>query len=81
MNSNITMTISGFTRTNENKAVYIMFTEQDKTAEIALPGCRVIANNGFTEEELKKLVKYVGEEQEAIYAEAKKVNPFTAMMK
>lgn len=75
------MTVSGITRTKENKAVYVLFTENDKTVEISLPGCKVISNNGFTTEELKEFVKYVDNEQDTIYAMAKDVNPFKAMMK
>lgn len=81
MNTNITMCVSGMTRTKEDKAVYVLFTEQEKSAEIAIPGCRVISNKGFSDEEMKQLMMYVEGEQDAIFDAAKKINPITAMMK
>ena len=55
MNTNITMSVSGMTRTKEDKAVYVLFTDREKSAEIAIPGRRVISNKGFSDEEMKQL--------------------------
>lgn len=81
MNTNITMSVSGMTRTKEDKAVYVLFTDREKSAEIAIPGRRVISNKGFSDEEMKQLMMYVEGEQDAIFEAAKKINPITAMMK
>ena len=81
MNSQITMSVSGLTRTKDDKAVYVLFTDNDKSAEIAIPGCRVVSNKGFTVEEMNQLMEYVKSEQDTIFEMAKKVNPIYAMMK
>ena len=81
MNTNITMSVSGMTRTKEDKAVYVLFTDREKSAEIAIQGRRVIYNKGFSDEEMKQLMMYVEGEQDAIFEAAKKINPITAMMK
>lgn len=81
MNSEITMTVSGMTHTKDDKAVYVLFTDKEKTAEIAVPGCRVVSNEGFSDEEMEQLITYVDSEQDTIFSMAKNVNPIKAMMK
>ena len=80
-NSQITMSVSGMTRTKDDKAVYVLFTDNNKSAEIAIPGCRVVSNKGFTTDEMNQLMEYVKSEQDTIFEMAKKVNPIYAMMK
>lgn len=81
MNSELTMSVSSMTRKGEEKAVYILFRDGSKTAEFALPECRLIRNDGFDENEERQLRDYVNAEQDKIYAMAREVNPLRAFMK
>jgi len=80
MNNEIKMSVSSLTRKDNDKAVYVLFQDRNKTAEFALPGCRLINNYGFNEVELSQLKEYVDNEQDKIYSLAKQVNPMKAFM-
>lgn len=80
MNSEIKMSVSSVTRSDDKKGVYVLFTDGDKSAEFVVPGCKAINNKGFDEEELKQLRDYVDNEQDYIFSLAKTVNPMKAFM-
>ena len=80
MNSEIKMSVSSMTRTGDQKAVYVLFRDGDKSAEYSLPGCGLVRNKGFSDAELKSLKEYVDNEQDSIYAMAKGVNPIKALI-
>ena len=80
MSNEIKMSVSSMTRTRDSKAVYVMFSDNDKIAEFTLPGLNVISNKGFSDEEINQLKDYMTNEQDAIYALAKQVNPMKAFM-
>ena len=80
MNSEIRMSVSSLTRTGDNKAVYVLFQDKGKTAEIALPGSRLVSNSGFSDEEILQLKEYAENEQDSIYELAKQINPMRAFM-
>ena len=80
MNNEIKMSVSSMTRTKDDKAVYVMFSDGDKSAEFSLPGCKVVSNKGFTAEEIEQLKDYIDNEQDNIYSLAKQVNPMKAFM-
>ena len=80
MNSEIKMSVSSMTRTKDDKAVFVLFEDGDKNAEISLPACKLVNNKGFSEEEISQLVDYVRNEQDSIYAIAKQINPMKAFL-
>lgn len=86
MNSEIKMSVSSVTRSDDKKGVYVLFTDGDKSAEFVIGSeesgykCKVINNKGFDEEELKQLRDYVDNEQDYIFSLAKTVNPMKAFM-
>lgn len=80
MNSEVKMSVSSMTRSGDKKGVYVLFTDENKSAEFVVPGCKIISNKGFNEEELKQLTDYVTNEQDYIFSLAKKVNPMRAFM-
>ena len=55
MNADIKMSVSSMTRTKDRKAVYVFFQDCDKTAEFTLPGCALVKNKGFSDDEVKSL--------------------------
>ena len=75
MNSEIKMCISSMPRTEDKKAVYVLFTDGEASAEYAIPECRLLSNKGFTEDEIKQLKEYINNEQDYLYGLAKEVNP------
>ena len=68
------------THTKESKAVYVMFQDGDKNAEIALPECRLVSNRGFSDEEISQLMDYASNEQDSIFELAKGINPMKAFL-
>lgn len=80
MNSEIKMSVSTMTRTKDSKAVYVMFEDGAKNAEISLPGCSLVRNNGFSDEEIAQLMEYSKNEQDSIFEVAKKINPMKAIL-
>ena len=75
------MSVSSMTRKDGNKAVYVLFQDGKRAAEFAVPGCRMVKNDGFSEEEVRSLRDYVDGEQDKIFAMAKEVSPIKAFMK
>jgi len=80
MNSEIKMSVSGMTRKGEEKAIYVLFSDGDNTAEYALPGCKLLRSSGFSEDDLRQLRDYLENEQDAVFAMAKEINPLKAFM-
>ncbi len=81
MDSGITMSVSSMTRKGDQKAIYILFREGEKSAEISLPECKVIRNDGFDQEQISQLCDYVDGQRETIYEMARQINPVKALMK
>ena len=68
------------TRTKDSKAVYVMFEDGAKNAEIALPECKLVSNKGFSDEEISQLMDYAVNEQDSIFELAKGINPMKAFL-
>ena len=75
------VTISGITRTENSKAVYVLIEDENKKAEFSLPGCKLINNKGFNQSELNELREYIDGNQDEIFKLAKSINQMRAMMK
>lgn len=80
MNNEVKMSVSSMTRNDDKKGVYVLFTDKDRAVEFIVPGCKVISNKGFNEDEIKQLRDYVDNEQDYIYSLAKTVNPMKAFV-
>ena len=80
MNSEIKMSVSSMTRTKDSKAVYVLFEDNGKSAEIAMPECKIVNNKGFSDEEIAQLTDYVKNEHDSIYELAKGINPMKAFL-
>lgn len=76
------MMVSGVSEKNGRKIAYILFEDEDKrSAEAVIPECRVISNNGFSEEEVAQLEDYVRRNLTDLKKRAVGINPVTALMK
>ena len=80
MNKDIKMSVSSMTRNKDKKAVYVFFQDGEKTAEFTLPGCDLVKNNGFSDDDIRQLKEYIDNEQDTIFGMAKQVNPIKAIM-
>lgn len=92
MNEAVKMSVSSLMRHGDSKSIYVLFTDQDKSAEFVVPelssseggestnSCRVLSNKGFSENELEQLKDYLDNERDYIYCIAKEVNPVKAFM-
>ena len=80
MNSEIKMSVSSMTRSEDKKGVYVLFTDGNKSAEFIVPEGKIVSHNGFSENELKQLKEYVQNEQDYIFSLAKTVNPLKAFL-
>lgn len=76
------MLVSGVSEKNGRKMAYVLFEDEDKrSAEAVIPECRVISNNGFSEEEVVQLEDYVRRNLTDLKKRAAGINPVTALMK
>ena len=80
MNQEIKMSVSSMTRSGEEKAIYVLFQDGEKMAEMTVPGHKVVYNRGFDADEIKQLIEYATQEQDAIFQLAKGVNPMKAFL-
>lgn len=80
MNDTVRMSVSSMTRHGDNKAIYVLFTDGDNSAEFTVPGCTLLNSKGFDDEEIHQLKDYVENETDYIYSIAKGVNPMKAFM-
>lgn len=81
MNGEVKMSVSSMTRKDGNKAVYVLFQDGKREAEFAVPGCRMVRNSGFSDEEVRSLRDFVDGEQDKIFAMAKEAGPIKAFLK
>ena len=81
MNESVNMSVSAINGKNEDRVVYVLFRDEEKSAELSLPGCKIISNKGFSEEELAQLKTYAENSEDYIFSLAKEINPMKAFMK
>lgn len=72
------MSVSQIIKEKDQKKIYILFSEEDKSAEILYPECRIIKNSGFTPEETEALCLYMKTNKDQIEQLAKSVSLWKA---
>lgn len=80
MNENVNMSVSSIIRKDGNKAIYVLFTDQDKMCEFELSEKKLLSNKGFEESELEELKEYITHEVDSIMSIAKNVDPMKGFM-
>lgn len=76
--------ISGIVDKEGNKKACVYFEDENipgRYAEGYVPDCKIVRQQGFSEEEITKLEEYLLENIAAIKREAQDINPIKAMMK
>ena len=81
MNENIQMSVSSIVSKDNEKRIYVQFSDGEKIAEAVLPQGKIIYNKGFSEEETAVLQAYIKSEEKSITETAKGINPMTAIMR
>lgn len=79
--SEVEMLISGFFTKDGRKMMRISFTRGKDFAEGLLPDGIIDRSDGFTEEEISKLEKFIRTNSQEIMAQAKEINPIRSWLK
>ncbi len=74
------MSVSSAVTKDGKQKIYVLFQEEGRQAECALPEFEVVRSHGFTDEELQQLIGYMKKEEETIRAQATTVNVMSAFM-
>lgn len=72
--------ISGIMGEGDNKKIYVLFSDKDRSAEGRLPDGRIISNKGFTEDEIGQMEAYLKMNKELIVKEATQINPIKSFL-
>lgn len=73
-NEEMKMTHSGIVVKDKRRHVSVRFERGADVAEAVLPECKVIKSTGFSAEEVQGLENYLMQENDNIFARAKKLN-------
>lgn len=76
----VKMSVSSIVGKDGKKYIYVLFSDETRSAELRLPEGKMISNQGFTPEEVQKLEEYLAKEKETIVAMAKNVNAMNAFL-
>lgn len=79
--SEVEMLISGFFTKDGRKMMRISFMRGKDFAEGLLPDGIIDRSEGFTEEELGKLEKFIRTNSQEIMAQGKEINPIRSWLK
>ena len=55
MNDTVQMSVYSMTCHGDEKAIYVFFSDDEKTAEFMIPGCKLLNSSGFDDGELRQL--------------------------
>lgn len=80
MNENIDMKVSSIIRKDGDKAIYVLFSEDERSCEFVLPEKKLLSNHGFREDEIMELTDYITNEADSILDIAKNVDPMKGFM-
>lgn len=72
--------ISGVMGEGDNKKIYVLFEDLEKSAEGRIPDCTIISNKGFSQDEVKQMEDYLRESKDLIISEAKRINPIKSFL-
>jgi len=75
LSDEVNMTVTTLLHKDGKAFARVSFLRESDWAEGIVPGGKIEQSEGFSEEEIEKLETYLAEEEEAILAQAKKINP------
>ena len=59
MEEELKMTVSAVCAKDGERYAFVSFTDGSRAAERKIPECRILSNNGFTEDETRQLEEYM----------------------
>ena len=62
MGEEVKMSVSPVCTKNDQQYAFVSFSDEKRTAEGKIPECKIISNQGFTEEEIIQLEDYMRRE-------------------
>lgn len=74
------MLVSGISVIDGEKKAYILFEDENRSAEGIIPDCKIVKNNGFDDDEIGQLEIYLKCNLGELKKQAASVNPIKAMM-
>ena len=81
MSEELQMIVSGIVKKEGRPTIYVSFQDGSCRAEGSIPDCKIIANEGFSLEEVEILEQYMKHQQDEIRAMAKHISPMDAFLK
>ena len=80
LSEDIKMSVSGFVGEGEKRHICVLFERDKDMAELHIPSYKVMANRGFTQDELKRMVDYIKENETEIKRNAQGINIMRAFL-
>lgn len=74
------MSVSPICQKDGRKVAYVSFSDDRRSAEGAIPDCRIIRNEGFNEDEIARLEYYMEGNLGMLKQMAASVNPMDAFL-
>lgn len=80
MNDELKMSVSPICSKDGKKYAFVSFTDGSRTAEGKIPDCKIISNEGFSEDEVRQLEDYMNQELAQIKKMAAGINIMHSFM-
>jgi len=81
MNDDVNMMVSPVCTKDGKSYAFVSFEDGEKTAEGKIPDCNIIANKGFSADEVQQLETYMKRELTNLKKMAANINPMDALLK
>lgn len=76
----LTMKVSGICRRDGQKVAYVTFSDAGRNAEGIIPDCKIVKNEGFSDDEAGQLELYLRLNLDTLKKQAAQVSPVRAML-
>ncbi|MCM1047562.1 MAG: hypothetical protein NC433_03970 [Clostridiales bacterium] len=80
MSDELKMSVSPICTKDGSKYAFVSFTDEERSAEGKIPDCKIINNDGFSDEEVEKLEYYMQQELPQIKKMAAGINIMHSFM-
>jgi len=80
-NKEVNMSVSPICVKDGKKYAFVVFSDESRSAEGRIPECKIISNNGFSEQEVEQLEEYMQRELTELKKMAAGIRFIDAFMK
>lgn len=81
MNGEVNMSVSPICLKDGKRYAFVSFSDGTRTAEGKIPDCKIVSNDGFSQEEVQQLEAYLQRELPKLKRMAAQIRPLDAFMK